>query len=172
MKLYYKAGDYDMQDNNKYILTTNSTGNTNIDITDIWADNTTLPLTIGTKTYPHVDYIDNWHKAKPMVWGDDGCVIPDEYKKELLDHSKKTNLPEGVEMKTLYEVWLVYAENRKKPIIMKKEGIIADNEEDAKIRSGLMKDINDTWDTDYLTVICIEVASVKVKSKPKEVKNV
>ena len=84
----------------------------------------------------------------------------------------KTKLPEGVEMKTLYEVWLVYAENRKKPIIMKKEGIIADNEEDAKIRSGLMKDINDTWDTDYLTVICIEVASVKVKSKPKEVKTV
>ncbi|KKK97955.1 hypothetical protein LCGC14_2647560 [marine sediment metagenome] len=128
-----------------------------------WYTQTVYPSITGGIT---VDS-DNWLPVKSMDWSkinekDITSILPDI----------KTNLPEGVEMKTLYEVWLVYAENRKKPIIMKKEGIIADNEEDAKIRSGLMKDINDTWDTDYLTVICIEVASVKVKSKPKEVKTV
>ena len=111
---------------------------------------------------PYITYtINDWHKVTPMKWEKSNDFF-----------NIKTKLPEGVEMKTLYEVWLVYAENRKKPIIMKKEGVIADNEEDAKIRSGLMKDVNDTWDTDYLNIICIEIASVKVKSKPKEVKNV
>ncbi len=159
MKLYYKVGDYDMQDNNKYILTTNITGNSSIGITDIWVDT--------TGTSPFNDYYDNWIKPESIS---ESKITINSIDEDIPDI--KTKLPEGVEMKTLYEVWLVYAENRKKPIIMKKEGIIADNEEDAKIRSGLMKDINDTWDTDYLNIICIEVASVKVKSKPKEVKSV
>ncbi len=124
-----------------------------------WSNGTNQPYITHT--------IDDWIPVKHMGWDQ---IQEKDITSILTDI--KTKLPEGVEMKTLYEVWLVYAENRKKPIIMKKEGIIADNEEDAKIRSGLMKDINDTWDTDYLNIICIEVASVKVKSKPKEVKSV
>ena len=124
-----------------------------------WSNGTNQPYIVNT--------IDDCYKGTPIDWS---IRTRNNIDEDILDI--KTKLPEGVDMKTLYEVWLVYAENRKKPIIMKKEGIIADNEEDAKIRSGLMKDINDTWDTDYLNIICIEVASVKVKSKPKEVKSV
>ncbi|KKK59534.1 hypothetical protein LCGC14_3033430 [marine sediment metagenome] len=129
-----------------------------------WSNGTNQPYITHTI---HNSSYDNWYGANPIDWSKISINSIDEDIPDI-----KTKLPEGVDMKTLYEVWLVYAENRKKPIIMKKEGVIADNEEDAKIRSGLMKDVNDTWDTDYLNIICIEIASVKVKSKPKEVKNV
>ncbi len=79
---------------------------------------------------------------------------------------------EGIEMKGLYDVHLIYAEDRKSPIIKQKIGIIADSEEDAKIKSGLMKEIDDTWDADYLTFIVCKIGDVKVKEKPKEVKQV
>ena len=79
---------------------------------------------------------------------------------------------EGVEMKELYDVYMVYAEDRKNPIIEIKRGVIACGEEDAKVKSGLMKKVDEDWDSDYLTFICYEIGSVSVKEKPKEVKQV
>ena len=84
----------------------------------------------------------------------------------------KNKLPEGVEMKNLYEVYMIYAENRKKPEVYKETMIIANNEEDAKIKSGLLKEVDKEWDNDYLTFICKNIGEVKVKEKAKEVKNV
>jgi len=74
-------------------------------------------------------------------------------------------------MKKLYEVYLVYGENRYAPIIHR-EQVIADNEEDAKIKSGLHSKVMASWDSDYLTFRAIEIMDIKVKEKPKEVKQV
>lgn len=71
----------------------------------------------------------------------------------------------------LYEVWTVYVEDQKKPIIAWQR-LVARDQEEAKIKSGLLKEIDDTWDTDYLTVIVKEIGDVKVKEKPKEVKTI
>jgi hypothetical protein len=87
------------------------------------------------------------------------------------EESPKINLPEGVEMKKLYEVYLVYGEDRKKPIVEKAQ-VIADSDEDAKVKSGLMAKVNPEWDADYLTIAAVEIIEVKVKERPKEVKNV
>lgn len=84
----------------------------------------------------------------------------------------ETKLPEGVELMTLYDVYMVYAENRKNPEMKLSTGVIASNEEDAKIKSGFMKSIKEGWDADYLTFIVKCIGEVKVKAKPKEVKNV
>ena len=73
---------------------------------------------------------------------------------------------------TLYDVYLVYAEDRKNPIVHRVFGVIARDEEDAKIKSGLMQQVQDDWDADYLNFICKEIGDVKVKEKPKEVKQV
>lgn len=85
---------------------------------------------------------------------------------------KENKTIEGVEMKELYDVYMVYAEDRKNPVIEIKRGVIASDEEDAKIKSGLMKKIDEDWDADYLTFICYEIGSVSVKEKPKEVKQI
>ncbi len=74
-------------------------------------------------------------------------------------------------MKTLYEVYLVYGEDRKQPVILK-EMVIADSEEDAKVKSGLHKNIDPTWEADFLTFEAVEVIDVKIKERPREVKNV
>ena len=92
-----------------------------------------------------------------------GSPVPKE------DENKKE---ENYEMKTLYNVYLVYGEDRKNPIIREKKGIIADSEEDAKIKSGLMREVDESWDADYLTFIVEEIGEVKIKPKPKEVKNI
>ena len=85
---------------------------------------------------------------------------------------KYNNKIEGVEIMKLYEVWMVYAENRSKPKCTHIDGVIAKDPEDAKIKSGLMKDIPEEWDADYHTFIVKEIGDVKVKEKPKEVKNI
>lgn len=85
---------------------------------------------------------------------------------------KLGNKKEGVEMKTLFDVYMVYAENRKKPVMEIKRGIIASDEEDAKIKSGLMKLVQENWDADFLTFVVNIIGEVKVKEKPKEVKQV
>ena len=79
---------------------------------------------------------------------------------------------EGVEMKGLYDVYLIYGEDRADILLKRKEGIIASDDEDAKIKSGLMKDVQDSWDADYLTFIVRRIGDVKVKERPKEVKQV
>lgn len=81
-------------------------------------------------------------------------------------------LKEGIEMKGLYDVYLVYGEDRKMIIKKVVTGVLADSDEDAKIKSGLMKEIKDDWDADYLTFIVRKIGDVKVKEKPKEVKQV
>ena len=82
------------------------------------------------------------------------------------------NKIEGVEMLNLYDVYMVYGEDRKKPEIEIERGIIAKNEEDAKIKSGLMQKVDPKWDADYLSFIVVELGEVKVKEKAKEVKNI
>lgn len=83
-----------------------------------------------------------------------------------------TNLPKGVEMKGYYDVYLFYGADRDKVIQHRKEGVIAVSDEDAKIKSGLMKLVDESWDADFITFIVRKIGDVKVKSKPQEVKNV
>lgn len=79
---------------------------------------------------------------------------------------------EGIDMFGLYDVYLVYAEDRKNPVIVSMFGVIAASDEDAKIKSGLMSKVEEQWDADYLTFIVKKIGEVKVKSKPQEVKQV
>lgn len=74
-------------------------------------------------------------------------------------------------MQGLYEVYLVYGENRKEPIVHTQR-VVASSEEDAKIKSGLMALIKPEWDADFLTFIVRKIGDVAVKERPKEVKQV
>lgn len=114
--------------------------------------------------------------------------IQDDYTKayrEQIDNPRKHTLEEvheklygkqikieGVDIMVLYDVYLVYAEDRKNPIVINRFGVIARNEEDAKIKSGLMKEVQDNWDADYLNFIVKEIGDVKVKERPKEVRHI
>jgi len=122
----------------------------------------------GNGTSPY--YSGEW----VITWADTGITDIDwrerDYKSIRIE--TKNKIPEGIEMKTMYNVYLVYGEDRKKPVIHKQYGVIANSKEDAKIKSGLMKDINETWDEDYLTFIVEEIGEVKIKEKPKEVKSI
>ncbi len=82
----------------------------------------------------------------------------------------KPQLPEGVEMMGLYNVYLVYAEDTKNPDINGPVQVLARNEEDAKLKAAFV--INPNWDTDFLTILAVELGDVKVKAKPQEVKQV
>jgi len=106
----------------------------------------------GTVGYPV------WPTPQPQVTY--GMVYQTEPKKE-----------EAFEMQQLYRVYLVYAEDRLNPLVMFKD-VVAVHEEDAKIKSGLMAEIKPEWDADYLTIYADEIFQVKVKPKPKEVKQV
>lgn len=72
----------------------------------------------------------------------------------------------------LYEVTMVYAEDRKNPVVFRELALIAASEEDAKIKSGFMSRVKSEWDADYLTFIVKKIGDIKVKAKPQEVKNV
>jgi len=87
----------------------------------------------------------------------------------------KQPLKEGIEMKNLYEVFLVYGEDRINPLIYRTADagyVVAENDEDAKIKSGIFSMIKSEWDADYLTIIVHNLGAVKIKEKAKEVKNV
>ena len=75
-------------------------------------------------------------------------------------------------MKSLYKVTLCYGDDRKNPFVEEFVPIIADSDEDAKIKSGVFGKILSTWDADYLTIIVTKIGDVKVKERPKEVKQV
>ena len=75
-------------------------------------------------------------------------------------------------MKSLWEVILCYGEDRKAPVVQTFAPVIAESEEDAKIKSGVFAAIQPKWDADYLTVICRKLGDVKVKERAKEVKQV
>lgn len=74
-------------------------------------------------------------------------------------------------MKELFEVYLVYGEDRKEPIVHT-QLVIAASEEEAKIKSGLLAVIKPEWDADYLTFLVRKIGEVAVKAKPSEVKQV
>ena len=75
-------------------------------------------------------------------------------------------------MKNLYEVFLVYGEDRKNPTITAVERVIANDDEDAKVKSGIYANVSSEWDADYLTIIVRCLGAVKIKEKAKEVKQV
>ncbi len=79
---------------------------------------------------------------------------------------------EGIEMKNLYEVFLVYGEDRKNPIMSATERVIANDEEDARVKSGIYSIVDKSWDADYLTIIVRNLGAVKIKERAKEVKSV
>ncbi len=108
---------------------------------------------------------------KPQGWNENWYYYDPSFTSikfdELTDNSKKE-----YDMKGLYDVYLVYAENRDCPATFRKDYVIASSEEDAKIKSGLMKEVNPAWDDDYLTFIVRKIGDIKVKPKPQETKQV
>jgi hypothetical protein len=85
---------------------------------------------------------------------------------------KNIPLPEGVVMKSLYKVTLCYGEDRKAPVVMEFDPVIADSDEDAKIKSGVYAAIDKEWDADFVTVLIQKIGDVKVKERVKEVRQV
>lgn len=97
----------------------------------------------------------------------------DKLKAKLTELEERLNKPSrGVDMKALYKVTLCYGEDRVKPIVQEFAPVIADGEEDAKIKSGVFAAILTSWDPDFLTIICAKIGEVKVKERAKEVKQV
>lgn len=87
-----------------------------------------------------------------------------------ISESPKESLPKGVEMKNLYEVIAVYAEDRNNPVIVNAgRYVMATDDAEAKQKSGIYKVIDDKWDNDFLTIIVRNLGAVKVKERPKEV---
>ena len=111
-------------------------------------------------------------------WVPDGSHIWAGGQNEYLEKSTPTRtklnepLKEGIEMKNLYEVFLVYGEDRKNPFISATERVIASDDEDARVKSGIYSRVEKEWDADYLTIIVHNLGAVKIKEKAKEVKNV
>jgi hypothetical protein len=67
----------------------------------------------------------------------------------------------------VFDVVVVYAENKAQPVV-KREIIIAKSESQARLLAG--KQVEQSWDTDYLTVLVIELGTITFKPKPTEVK--
>jgi len=112
-------------------------------------------------------------------WGTRGSPLlyhPQQYGNgytfTIYDDLIKQPLKEGIEMKNLYEVFLVYGEDRKNPVISATERVIANDDEDARVKSGIYSKVEKEWDADYLTIIVHNLGAVKIKEKAKEVKNV
>jgi hypothetical protein len=87
------------------------------------------------------------------------------------NEKSKPTPKEGVEMQGLFEVYLVYGENRKEPIVHTAR-VIASSEEDAKVKSGLYPLIQKEWEADFVTTIVRKIGDVAVKERAKEVKQV
>jgi hypothetical protein len=85
---------------------------------------------------------------------------------------EQPNLPKEVEMKGLYEVIRCYGEDRNNIQVKRFAEVVADGEEDAKIKSGVYGTIDKSWDADFLTIIVRKLGDVKIKTKPQEVKSV
>jgi len=140
-----------------YLATSNST-----------VDWTTWAPTQWQRQWVGIDLSDGSH-----IWADG----QNEYLEKSTSTRTKLNesLKEGIEMKNLYEVFLVYGEDRINPLIHRTADagyVVAENDEDAKIKSGIFSMIKSEWDADYLTIIVHNLGAVKIKEKAKEVKNV
>lgn len=78
---------------------------------------------------------------------------------------------EGVEMQGLFEVYLVYGESRKEPVVHSAR-VVATSEEEAKLKSGLYPLIQKDWDPDFVTLFVRKLGDVAVKERAKEVRQV
>lgn len=131
---------------------------------------TSAASTAGSNYY-QIYTTDEEYRRQRYNWG----VWQKHYREQSpspLTPPKVEEKREGVEMKGLFDVYMVYAEDRKKPIINSVFGVVAESDEDAKIKSGLLKMIDDEWDADYLTFIVKKIGDVRVKERPKEVKQI
>jgi hypothetical protein len=86
--------------------------------------------------------------------------------------TKQQNQNEEVDIMTMYDVYLVYGGDRKNIVVESALGVIAANGEDAKLKSGLMQKMQTEWDTAYVSFVVRPLGEVKVKPRPKEVKQV
>jgi hypothetical protein len=116
------------------------------------------------KSYEPIQLDENWGKLRQEF-------------DDFVDRAKNKKLKiRGVEIMYLYDVWMIYAEDRKEPVvdnaIIEHKQVIAKDEDDAKVKSGVMQLVEKHWDSDYLSFIVNEIGEVKVKEKPKEVKNI
>lgn len=126
--------------------------------------------------YVSVDYMGNQYASgtyySPTWTTGWGTQYPSviTYPSGAVNQIKPTK--EGIEMKNLYEVFLVYGEDRKNPIVTKAENVIANDDEDARVKSGIYSKVEKEWDADYLTIIVRSLGAVKIKERAKEVKTV
>lgn len=134
----------------KYIASENTTtGNSSIFFTGGYQTDTTTYGADWNPTDPTIKCYDDWIEEK------------------------NKNKKEGVDTMYLYKVWLVYGGDRDDVSVSSAQNhVVAKDEEDAKIKSGIYKDIPKDWDSDYITIICQCIGDVNVKSKAKEVKHI
>jgi len=74
------------------------------------------------------------------------------------------------EYMNLYEVVLVNGGDRNDIQIINGGQIVAIDEEQAKMKSGVMAQIDESWDMDYVTIICRNIGRCMVEEKPIKVK--
>ena len=85
----------------------------------------------------------------------------------MMENWKKLK-SKGETMYYLWQVFLVYGKGDTKqglksvcsPCMPKY--VIAKDSEEAKIKSGVYKDIPDSWDSEYVTILCLTLGEVKV----------
>lgn len=73
---------------------------------------------------------------------------------------------EDYEEQTLYEVVTVYGEDRNK-VIVETENVVAESKDRALLQT--KGSIPEEWDMDYVTRRAVELCSVRVKRKPREI---
>ena len=77
------------------------------------------------------------------------------------DLTSPNSKSKGETMYYLWQVFLVYGKGDTCSPCMPKYAIAKDSEE-AKIKSGVYKDIPDSWDSEYVTILCLTLGEVKV----------
>lgn len=81
------------------------------------------------------------------------------------------NEQKGEDQMYLYQVFLVYGLGDVCSPCLPRY-VIAKDEDNAILKSKIHGDIDGEWDTDYVTILCLNIGEVKTKPKPKEVKQV
>jgi len=89
------------------------------------------------------------------------CNPPGTYHYNVKYVTANWNKPKGETMYYLWQVFLVYGKGDICSPCMPKY-VVAKDSEEAKIKSGVYKDIPDRWDTEYVTILCITLGEVKV----------
>jgi len=78
----------------------------------------------------------------------------------MMENWKKLK-SKGETMYYLWQVFLVYGKGDICSPCMPKY-VVAKDSEEAKIKSGVYKDIPDRWDSEYVTILCLTLGEVKV----------